>query len=49
MSTIQDRHTMTRALILTTALLTACASPTREVCGTLPDGSEFCTIVRVVR
>lgn len=38
---------MTRAtLTLTAALITACAAPTtREVCGTLPDGSEFCTIV----
>lgn len=42
---------MTRAAIaITTALLTACAAPTtREVCGTLPDGFAFCTIVRVVR
>lgn len=42
---------MTRAAIaITSALLAACAATsTREVCGTLPDGSEFCTIVRVVR
>lgn len=43
---------MTRAAItLTTALLTACAAPTttREVCGTLPDGSEFCTILKVTQ
>lgn len=38
---------MTRALILTTAMLTACAAhATRDVCGTLPDGSEFCTLIR---
>lgn len=41
---------MTRALILTTALLAACAAPTtREVCGALPDGSEFCNILKVTQ
>ena len=37
-------------MTLTAALLTACAAPTtREVCGTLPDGSEFCTILKVTQ
>ena len=36
---------MTRALILTTALLASCAAQVQEVCGTLPDGSEFCTFI----
>lgn len=42
---------MTRAAItLTSALITACAATiTREVCGTLPDGSEFCTILKVTQ
>jgi hypothetical protein len=36
---------MTRAAItILAAMLTACAAP-HEVCGTLPDGSEFCAIV----
>ena len=38
------------AIVITTALLTACAAPiTREVCGTLPDGSEFCNILKVTQ
>ncbi len=38
---------MTRLLALAlSATLAACASTAREVCGTLPDGSEFCTIIR---
>ena len=38
---------MTRAAItLTAALLTSCAAQVQEVCGTLPDGSEFCTLIR---
>lgn len=37
---------MTRTLILTTALLTACAAPiTREVCGTSADGWAWCVTV----
>lgn len=41
---------MTRALILTAALLAACAAPTtREICGTSPDGWEWCAIIQEIR
>ena len=33
-------------LALVGVFLTGCASQVREVCGTLPDGSEFCTLIR---
>lgn len=33
-------------LALVGVFLTGCAAQVREVCGTLPDGSEFCTLIR---